>query len=60
MPWKECSVMDERLQFVAHRLAGEAMLFFPWSESALEAYLVLRIEQSRFPERYGLLWCTLG
>src|SRR5439155_19536655 len=25
MPWKECSVMYERLQFVARRLAGEAM-----------------------------------
>jgi transposase InsO family protein len=25
MPWKECSVMDERMQFVARRLAGEAM-----------------------------------
>src|SRR5215468_5506932 len=25
MPWKECSVMDERLQFVARRLAGEAI-----------------------------------
>src|SRR5215471_3915931 len=25
MPWKECSVMDERLKFVARRLAGEAM-----------------------------------
>jgi putative transposase len=25
MPWKECSVMDERLQFVGRRLAGEAM-----------------------------------
>src|SRR5664279_4284590 len=25
MPWKECSVMDEKLQFVARRLAGEAM-----------------------------------
>ena len=23
MPWKECSVMDERLQFAARRLAGE-------------------------------------
>ena len=23
MPWKESSVMDERLQFVARRLAGE-------------------------------------
>ena len=25
MPWKECSVTDERMQFVARRLAGEAM-----------------------------------
>ena len=25
MPWKECSVTDERLQFVARRLAGEPM-----------------------------------
>src|SRR2546422_1637618 len=25
MPWKECSVMDERLQLVARRLAGEPM-----------------------------------
>src|SRR6202047_198564 len=25
MPWKECSVMDERLRFVAWLLDGEAM-----------------------------------
>ena len=25
MPWKECSVTDERMQFVARRLAGETM-----------------------------------
>ena len=25
MPWKRCSVMDERVKFVARRLAGEAM-----------------------------------
>jgi hypothetical protein len=25
MSWKECSVMDERMQFVARRLAGEPM-----------------------------------
>src|SRR5437667_1215193 len=25
MPWKECSVMDERLKFVARRLAGKPM-----------------------------------
>ena len=26
MPWRECSVVDERLQFVARRLAGESMV----------------------------------
>jgi transposase len=26
MPWRECSVTDERLQFVARRLAGESMV----------------------------------
>ncbi len=25
MPWKECSVMDERLRFVARLLDGEPM-----------------------------------
>ena len=25
MPWKECSVMDERMQLVSRRLAGETM-----------------------------------
>jgi hypothetical protein len=25
MPWRECSVMDERMQFLARRLAGELM-----------------------------------
>jgi len=25
MPWRECSVMDEKMQIVARRLAGEAM-----------------------------------
>ena len=26
MPWKECSVMDERIQFVSRRIAGESMV----------------------------------
>ena len=26
MPWKECLVMDERVKFVARRLAGEPMV----------------------------------
>jgi hypothetical protein len=25
MPWKECLVMDETLQFVARRLAGDRL-----------------------------------
>jgi hypothetical protein len=25
MPWKECSVMDERIRFVARLLEGEKM-----------------------------------
>jgi hypothetical protein len=25
MPWKECSVMDERIRFVARLLEGEEM-----------------------------------
>jgi hypothetical protein len=25
MPWKECSVMDERLRFIARLLEGERM-----------------------------------
>jgi hypothetical protein len=39
MPWKECSVMDERLQFVARRLAddGGRPLAFP-SSSTLSPY----------------------
>ena len=65
MPWKECSVMDERLQFVARRLAGEAMvelcrefgisrktgykIFDRYQESGLEALT----DRSRRPWRYG-------
>jgi transposase InsO family protein len=65
MPWKECSVMDERLQFVARRLAGEAMvelcrefgisrktgykIFDRYQESGLEALT----DRSRRPGRYG-------
>ena len=30
MPWKECSVMDERLRFVAKLLEGEAIAAFRW------------------------------
>jgi transposase len=65
MPWKECSVMDERLQFVARWLAGEAMvelcrefgisrktgykIFDRYQESGLEALT----DRSRRPWRYG-------
>jgi hypothetical protein len=41
MPWKECSVMDERLRFVARLLDGEAM-----SEYCLN-YPGLELEDSK-------------
>src|SRR5258708_1254811 len=65
MPWKECSVMDERLQFVARRLAGEQMadlcrgfgisrktgykIFGRYRECGVQGMTVL----SRRPYRYG-------
>src|SRR5712692_7363475 len=33
MPWKECSVMDERLQFVARRVDGPKPTALPLCES---------------------------
>jgi hypothetical protein len=33
MPWRECSVMDERLQFVARRLADGGTLQGVWDLS---------------------------
>jgi transposase-like protein len=57
MPWKECSVMDERLRFVARLLDGEAMtivcrefgisrktaykIFDRYKEHGLQARLIL-------------------
>src|ERR1700722_14818175 len=65
MPWKECSVMDERLRFVARLLEGEKMavlcrefaisrktgskIFDRYKESGLEALT----DRSRRPWRYG-------
>src|SRR5216684_3636398 len=65
MPWKECSVMDERLQFVARRLAGEAMaelcrefgisrktgykIFDRYQECGVQGLT----DRSRRPYRYG-------
>ena len=65
MPWKECSVMDERLQFVARRLAGEAMselcrefcisrrtgykIFDRYQESGIQGLT----DRSRRPYRYA-------
>src|ERR1700748_3026780 len=64
MPWKECSVMDERLRFVAQLLDGEAMsevcrafgisrktgykIFERYKEHGLEALT----DRSRRPVRY--------
>ena len=65
MPWKECSVMDERLRFVARLLDGEAMtdvcrefgisrktgykVFERYKEHGLEALS----DRSRRPVRYA-------
>jgi transposase InsO family protein len=65
MPWKECSVMDERLRFVAQVLDGEAMsdvcrsfgisrktgykIFSRYKEHGLEALT----DRSRRPVRYA-------
>src|SRR5271156_3762495 len=65
MPWKECSVMDERLRFVAKLLDGEAMtdvcrefgisrktgykIFGRYKEHGLEALT----DRSRRPVRYA-------
>src|SRR4030088_3058522 len=65
MPWKECSVMDERVRFVGRLLDGEKMaalcreftisrktgykIFDRYKESGLEALT----DRSRRPWRYG-------
>jgi transposase len=65
MPWKECSVLDERVRFVARLLEGEGMaalcrefaisrktgykIFDRYKESGLEALT----DRSRRPWRYG-------
>jgi transposase InsO family protein len=65
MPWKECSVMDERLRFVAKLLDGEAMtdlcrefgisrktgykIFQRYKDSGVEALC----DRSRRPVRYA-------
>lgn len=65
MPWKECSVMDERLRFVARLLEGEQMshmcrefgisrktgykIFERYKEHGLEAFT----DRSRRPWRYA-------
>ena len=65
MPWKECSVMDERLRFVAHLLDGESMsevcrefgisrktgykIFARYKDQGLEALT----DRSRRPVRYA-------
>src|SRR3712207_5785780 len=65
MPWKECSVMDERLRFIAKLLDGESMtdvcrefgisrktgykVFDRYKEHGLEALT----DRSRRPVRYA-------
>jgi hypothetical protein len=52
MPWKEYSVMDEGLQFVARRLAGE-----PMTELCRE-FGISRKAGYKIFDRYQELWCT--
>ncbi len=65
MPWKECSVMEERMRFVARLLEGEEMshlcrefgisrktgykIYDRYKEAGLEAFT----DRSRRPFRYG-------
>jgi hypothetical protein len=54
MPWKECSVMDERVKFVARRLAGEPMadLCREFGISRKTGYKIF----DRYQVRPGFLW----
>ncbi len=59
MPWKECSVTDERLQFVGRRLAGEPMALcreFGISRKTgykiFEPYQEYGVHQPTVPDRY--------
>ena len=69
MPWKECSVMEERLRFIARLLDGERMsdvfrefgisrktgykIFNRYKEEGLEALS----DRSRRPVRYANQLC---
>jgi len=57
MPWKECSVMDERLQFVARRLAGEQMADL-CMESGISRKTGYKIFDRYTPGRTKLGWWT--
>src|SRR5215469_15691204 len=53
MPWRECSVTDERMRFVARRLAGEPMadLCREFRISRKTGYKIT--DRSRRPFRYA-------
>src|SRR5258707_1782402 len=65
MPWKECSVMDERMRFVSRPLGGEAMTdgcgeFGIWRKTGYKIYqsyqklgLEALSDRSRGPVRYA-------
>ena len=57
MPWKECSVMDERLRFVARRLAGEQMADL-CMESGISRKTGYKIFDRCTPGRTKLGWWT--
>jgi hypothetical protein len=47
MPWKKCSVMDERLQFVARRLAGDCPFALGRSLEPIEIVHLIRPQRAR-------------
>jgi transposase-like protein len=49
MPWKECSVMDERLRFVAKLLDGESMtdVCREFGISRKTGYKILPLQRAR-------------
>jgi len=49
MPWKECSVIDETMQFVARRLAGVLDPAIPASHHERLVHSGANFNSSRFP-----------
>ena len=63
MPWKECSVMDQRLRFVARLLDGEAMsdVCRDFGISRKTGYKIFPATESRYAQAAeAALGCAQG